>query len=1032
MLIPWFKKYRIPASFVFKDGNSMQDKNLLNQLSILNNLIRISEIDKFSESKSVVLVIGNTGAGKSTTIDELMPSKESFPTLKHPRIGKDLDGSQTVVPELYGDGENPELLYCDTAGFEHTNADEKAAVSLVMQSLVQRHRIKGVLIVIDSKAFFLDHGNSLTKLLKTLSLLFTENSQIENFCTFAITHLADTPPRNAAEPDRIHSMGNLETVLTRLSERFSKELKRKRTSSGALPDESTRDLVAKIAIFNMLQNAMRDHRIVLTNYDTPELQIQSRNLLRQQFSHLSDEAHLNDAIDFERYDQDRRAFIQNVERDVAQILTTIEYESNLLRQYECALEIDNREKNEQRASQLRTEIAEKQSELVRISSRTVALEPFWSRADEPTSFWDKKIFNPDRENSSFVYGRFENGEWVSDVPNANDVLPPVAKVKVHVQKTKDHSFTLWAAGRTLECAAGGGPGSLFGLVATAFLLVAEPISYGVIKIGEQIHHDKGSKFTHMHLGEQYQNLGRLEWEQLVELPENPTPEQSIFSVDFERGDQWHWYTEVPTVKVFVRICDMPGNRARAAHLNTYIPFLQTQLREVEENLELLSGASGAQNHQGNIELQRQILKRAEETIRPYSQTIKDNMVFIGLVTNIFAALNIPCHQNIHSLIRHWTDRKATITSIQTIDIIKSKEKNKSSESAENEDQNFDPIEKKWIYECPRCRRLVKFLATPEQVEILERQETAKKIPELIKFLVSDYDTQVWYDDNNVNTLLGHYFNSSPEIHISDALPLRSEQDITSALISNHLTAALAENIETQVFYAPIVINDNHWIGLYIDRTSGNPLIYWLDPFGGISLERQEQIVSLLNDSNLFDVELSTDHINFLPDQLQYDTYNCGPWIVEILRYIRTNGRPPQLGDIDIDARRSEHRGILNIPSLNLSTQRVSAIFPGTFRKNIQTMFGHGFKFAVERQKDELIISITEPLISPDQSELVNNTEQEFTRLIEADEQAPAVTTSTPHRYAVRGGSIFIKQLADELQSVNDQKAPESTGGCIMS
>lgn len=90
----------------------MQDKNLLNQLSVLSNLIRLSEIDKFSEKKSVVLVIGNTGAGKSTTIDELMPSKEGNPTLKRPRIGKDLDGSQTVVPELYGDGENPELLYC--------------------------------------------------------------------------------------------------------------------------------------------------------------------------------------------------------------------------------------------------------------------------------------------------------------------------------------------------------------------------------------------------------------------------------------------------------------------------------------------------------------------------------------------------------------------------------------------------------------------------------------------------------------------------------------------------------------------------------------------------------------------------------------------------------------------------------------------------------------------------------------------------------------------------------------------------------
>ncbi len=1027
----------------------MQDKNLLNQLSVLSNLIRLSEIDKFSEKKSVVLVIGNTGAGKSTTIDELMPSKEGNPTLKRPRIGKDLDGSQTVVPELYGDGENPELLYCDTAGFEHTNPDEKAAVSLVMQSLVQRHSVKGMLVVIDSKAFFLDHGNSLIKLLKTLSLLFTANSQIENFCTFAITHLADTPPRNAAEPDRIHSMANLEMVLTKLSDRFSKELKRKKTNGSALPDESTRDLIAKIAIFNMLQNALRDNRIVLTNYDTPELQIQSRHLLRQQFAHLSDEANLNDAIDFERYDQDRRAFIQNVEREVAQLLTTIEYESNLLRQYECALEIDNREKNEQRATQLRTEIAEKQSELTRISSRAVALEPFWSRADEPTSFWDKKIFNPDRENSSFVYGRFENGEWISDIPGANDVLPPVAKVKLHVQKTKDHSFTLWAAGRTLECAAAGGPGSFAGLIITAFLLVAEPISYGVIKIGEQIHHDKGSKFTHMHLGDQYQNLGRLEWEQVVALPENPTPEQSVFSVDFERGDQWHWYTEVPTVKVFVRVCDMPGNRARAAHLNTYIPFLQTQLREVEENLEFLSSASGAKHHQGNVELQKQILKRAEETIRPYSKTIKDNMIFISLVTNIFSSLNIPCHQNIHSLIRHWTERKGIIASLQALDALKSTKKTKASETTAKEDDavDYDLADNEWVYRCSRCHRLVKLLATPGQEEALVRDElvkdsakkkttkpapkTSTKEEELLRFLASDYDTQVWYDDNNVNTLMRHYFNSSPDIHVLDALPLHRAQDITSALISNHLTAALAENADTQVFYAPIVINDNHWIGLYIDRTSGSPLVYWLDPFGGLSLERQEQIVTLLNDSNLFDIELTADHVSFLPDQLQYDSYNCGPWIVEILKYIRANGRLPQLGDIDIDARRGEHRDILNIPTLNLSTQRITPILPSAFRKSIQTMFGHGYKFTVEKQKEELTIAITEPLPNPGHGEL-ENTEHEFTRLIVSDTEAPTVNNSATHRYSVRGSSMFIKQLDAELQSINAQKAPESTGGCTMS
>jgi metal-responsive CopG/Arc/MetJ family transcriptional regulator len=96
------------------------------------------------------------------------------------------------------------------------------------------------------------------------------------------------------------------------------------------------------------------------------------------------------------------------------------------------------------------------------------------------------------------------------------------------------------------------------------------------------------------------------------------------------------------------------------------------------------------------------------------------------------------------------------------------------------------------------------------------------------------------------------------------------------------------------------------------------------------------------------------------------------------------------------------------------------------------MFGHGYKFAVERQKDELIISITEPLLSPDHSELANTTEHEFTRLIEVNKQAHTETNSTPHCYTVRGSSIFIRQLDNELRSVNSQKAPESTGGCNMS
>ena len=92
------------------------------------------------------------------------------------------------------------------------------------------------------------------------------------------------------------------------------------------------------------------------------------------------------------------------------------------------------------------------------------------------------------------------------------------------------------------------------------------------------------------------------------------------------------------------------------------------------------------------------------------------------------------------------------------------------------------------------------------------------------------------------------------------LPL--EGDITHELIRTRLDGEFEENITT--YYLPLRINANHWIGLYIDRTVGNPQIWWIDPYGGISLERQKEIVTILNQTGLFDIQLDQNHVHFLP------------------------------------------------------------------------------------------------------------------------------------------------------------------------
>lgn len=182
--------------------------------------------------------------------------------------------------------------------------------------------------------------------------------------------------------------------------------------------------------------------------------------------------------------------------------------------------------------------------------------------------------------------------------------------------------------------------------------------------------------------------------------------------------------------------------------------------------------------------------------------------------------------------------------------------------------------------------------------------------EKLTFSPEDAMLYEWYDDARVNDLLKYYFGNSEDLRVLPALPLDNDEGMTSQLIQDRLTTAFADNSTINVFYLPLRINTNHWIGLYIDKTTNNPLVYWIDPYGGLPDARKEQICILLKETGIFDVTLTPKHISFQEYPLQNDGINCGPWIIEILKYIRTKGAFPRVGEIDIDVCRCVHSDIL--------------------------------------------------------------------------------------------------------------------------
>ncbi len=159
---------------------------------------------KAAQNQEVVLVVGNTGAGKSTSINYLMGSKMFLNSRtytnefgdqcvedgeiavasgekEYAKIGSDLLKSQTLYAEVTTVGPDG-FAYCDCTGFQDSRSNEEGIISSLGTYLAIKFskNIKALVITIDYSSFDSTRAKGFKNLCETLGHLLPNLSELVN------------------------------------------------------------------------------------------------------------------------------------------------------------------------------------------------------------------------------------------------------------------------------------------------------------------------------------------------------------------------------------------------------------------------------------------------------------------------------------------------------------------------------------------------------------------------------------------------------------------------------------------------------------------------------------------------------------------------------------------------------------------------------------------------------------------------------------------------------------------------------------
>lgn len=152
-------------------------------------------IDKI-EGKDIVLFVGNTGSGKSSTIAWFMKARiekcknaagEEVVKIeneidKYPEIGQSLVNSKTLYTQGYSVPDvDPSISFVDCPGFNDTRGSTyDLCTNLSIDQSIQKCRsIKAIVLVIPYQAISMDRGNKIIELVQTINEKFDNLFDLE-------------------------------------------------------------------------------------------------------------------------------------------------------------------------------------------------------------------------------------------------------------------------------------------------------------------------------------------------------------------------------------------------------------------------------------------------------------------------------------------------------------------------------------------------------------------------------------------------------------------------------------------------------------------------------------------------------------------------------------------------------------------------------------------------------------------------------------------------------------------------------------
>ena len=178
-------------------------------------LIEAFEAAENAIDKDIVLVIGNTGAGKSTTINYLLgcPMEErdndetgtativvSPGAQEYAVIGHNISISETVYPKVFDSG--ADFFYCDCPGFAGTRRPEYPICEAIATKIAvnSSRSVKSIVVVIEQDTITAGRGSGLRSVFQTLQSFLSQSNesrhnvidakQLKHSIIFVITKLA--------------------------------------------------------------------------------------------------------------------------------------------------------------------------------------------------------------------------------------------------------------------------------------------------------------------------------------------------------------------------------------------------------------------------------------------------------------------------------------------------------------------------------------------------------------------------------------------------------------------------------------------------------------------------------------------------------------------------------------------------------------------------------------------------------------------------------------------------------------------------